>query len=120
MSSPPGDHAENSHGERRLARRFPLDLDVKYRLLGSGTVVATGEGRVVNLSTRGILFQSDQVLFRGADIELSIAWPARLNGVVGLKLSVVGRTVRVRGNLTAVEIEHHEFRTSSVPEAPVA
>jgi hypothetical protein len=45
------------------------------------------------------------------EIELSIAWPATLNGVTALNLHVIGQTVRVQGNYTGVVIRRYEFRT---------
>jgi hypothetical protein len=74
-------------------------------------MVVTGVGRTVNISSGGVLVDTASSLPRGMEIELSIAWPASLNGVAALKLHVVGQTVRTQGNRTAIVIRRYEFRT---------
>jgi hypothetical protein len=73
--------------------------------------VKTGHGRTVQLSSDRVLFESGDDLPHESTVELSIAWPARLNDTVGLQLWIQGRTVRSQNSCTAVEIERHEFRT---------
>ena len=67
------------------------------------------------MSSGGVLVQTADFLPKGIAIELSIAWPARLNNTVALKLHVIGQTVRTLDNCTAVEIHRHEFRTGGMP-----
>jgi len=74
-------------------------------------MVLTGVGRTVNISSGGVLVDTANSLPAGVEVELSIAWPAILNGVAALKLHVIGQTVRVQGNCTAVVIRRYEFRT---------
>ena len=96
---------------RRSHRRYPMQVDLEYKLLDGKKVLKTGAGRTLNLSSSGILFESGESLPIATAIRLSIAWPAQLNDRVGLTLCVMGRTVRSSGNCTAVEILSHEFRT---------
>ena len=67
--------------------------------------------RTVQLSSDRLLFESGDDLPYESTVELSIAWPARLNDTVGLQLWIRGRTVRSQNSCTVVEIERHEFRT---------
>jgi hypothetical protein len=95
-------------GDRRLTRRYPIATELEYRIIGREGL-AWGAGRTINLSTGGILFQSEQALTLGTRIELTIAWPARLNDAVDLNLCVSGRVTRTDGKSHAVRIREHEF-----------
>jgi hypothetical protein len=79
----------------------------------------------VDLSSGGALIETADRLPNGAKIKLSIAWPARLNGRIGLSLEVAGRIARVDGCLAGLVFDHHEFRTrgmrhEAAQEAPEA
>ena len=100
-----------SIADRRVYRRYPLDVELEYKLIHNRRAIETGHGKTVNASSSGILFQSRRALPPGMDIELSIAWPARIGDVVALKLWVSGRTVRGQDHCTAVKILRHTFRT---------
>ncbi len=97
-------------GDRRLARRYPIAAELEYCVVGRHGQACRGAGRTIDLSTGGILFQSDDELSPGMGIELTIAWPARLNGAVDLNLCVSGRVARTDGKLHVVRIREHEFR----------
>jgi hypothetical protein len=96
--------------ERRFHCRYPLDADLEYTLLYRGRVVGNGQGRIVNVSSHGVLFESGEALPLGMWVELSIEWPVPVSGQMGLTLHATGRIVRVQGNRTAVRIDHHDFR----------
>jgi hypothetical protein len=96
-------------GDRRLARRYPISAELEYRIMGRDGLAYCGVGRTINLSTGGILFQSEQTLTPGMRIELTIAWPARLNDSIDLNLCVSGRVARTDGKLHVVRIREHEF-----------
>jgi hypothetical protein len=96
-------------GDRRLARRYPITAELEYRIVGREGLAYSGAGQTINLSTGGILFQSEQALTPGMRIELTIAWPARLNDAVDLNLCVCGRVARTDGKSHVVRIREHEF-----------
>ena len=100
--------------ERRTADRFPIEREVKYRVLSRRHVDEAGCGKTLNISSSGILFSTEQHLTPGKQVEISVAWPAQLNNVTPLKLVARGRLVRVEGNSAALEIQHYEFRTQAV------
>jgi len=97
--------------ERRSKVRFPLTVHLRYRLRGS-VQQATGDGKSVNISSIGMLFTAEHELRVGERLELTLDWPAPLDGVVPLRLFMFGRIVRADGPSTAVKIDHHEFRTT--------
>lgn len=96
-------------GDRRLSRRYPIATELEYRTIGRDGLAYRGAGQTINLSTGGILFQSEQALTPGTRIELTIAWPARLNDAVDLNLCVSGRVARTDGKSHVVRIREHEF-----------
>lgn len=108
--------------ERRATRRYPIDLSTCYEIPSQNGPSFSGLGRVVNISSGGLLFHSEHPLRKGQTIRLRIDWPVRLNNVVPLTLRVEGQTVRAEGNCTAVKILKSEFRTrrakSTVPSIP--
>lgn len=103
--------AEAGSGDRRSDARYPIATDVSYEWKLKGKHLVSGRGRSVNMSSGGILLATEAPVPPGAEIALEISWPAKLDDSVPLNLHVVGRTVRVIGNHTAVAFRWHEFRT---------
>jgi hypothetical protein len=97
--------------DHRSNRRYPVDAVVEYAVVLPNRKVITGVGETVNLSSGGVLFQSEVPLPSGVAIELAIAWPARLESLAGMNLYVTGTTLRTQGNCTAVSIHRCEFRS---------
>lgn len=96
-------------GDRRASYRYSFDLPVQYDI-GRGDQAQSGKGRVVNMSSTGLLVESDRAASCGTAIRLQVEWPARLNNSVPLSLHIEGRTVRAHGSLVAVRILKSEFR----------
>jgi hypothetical protein len=103
--------------ERRNKSRFPLRRDMRYRLLEGSTIVATGNGETVDMSSGGVAFEAEQQLSTGAFIELSISWPVLLDANCPMRLVTFGRVVRGDGGKTVCTVDKYEFRTQarSVP-----
>jgi len=96
--------------ERRLAYRYPVRMDLEYRLMDRGEIIRTGRGRTVNTSSNGILFESEEALPLQTVIQLYLDWPTGTSTGMTVALHLAGRTVRSQDNTTAVAIEWHEFR----------
>lgn len=103
---------ENPPRDQRLHKRYPIKLDVQYRLLNGHRLTEVGSGRTSNMSSAGIFFETKHVLPIRKPIELAIDWPFLLEGSCRLKLIVQGSILRSDAWGTAVEIKQHEFRTS--------
>jgi hypothetical protein len=101
-------------GDRRLRRRYDIDLRVQYKVMRRDHVAQTGSGKTVNLSGAGIACEFDQALKPGSAVELAIAWPVLLNSNCPLKLVVTGRVIRSEDGLTAVRMDKYEFRTQGL------
>ncbi len=100
-----------SSSDRRASSRFPIECDLRYRSWSQGKV-ESGTGRTADMSSGGVRFKADSPLPVGRRVELSILWPAQLDGKCNLKLVATGRVVWTRGDTVAVRIEKYEFRTA--------
>jgi len=98
--------------DRRSADRFPIEREVRYKVLSKKSADEAGQGRTINMSSTGILFTTDQLLLPGRRLELAISWPAQLNNQTPLKLVARGRVTRYEAGRAAIEIQQYEFRTS--------
>jgi len=96
---------------RRSGSRYPIVAELHYRIARKHAEVETGWGHTVNISSSGILIETDHALPAGSRVDLSIAWPVRLNSVTPLQLCVKARTIRTEGCRTGLKIFRHEFRT---------
>jgi hypothetical protein len=96
----------------RRHHRYPIRLDVEYRLQRKGQVILRGLGRTLNISSGGVFLSVNDSLEIGGLIELAIDWPFLLDGCCALKLKIRGLIVRSDVNGIAVETQHYEFRTA--------
>ena len=107
MSSPPGSPIMK---ERRRRLRFPMKTDLRYQISGREKT-ANGTGQAENISSRGLAFRSDVPLYPGLRLNVSMAWPAKLDETM-LRLAFEGVVLRVSGGLAVVSIERPHFRTA--------
>lgn len=98
--------------ERRASDRFPIERDVRFKVLSKKRPEEAGSGKTINISSTGVLFTTDRYLIPGRRLELSISWPAQLNDKCPLKLAARGRLVRTEQGRAAMEIQQYEFRTA--------
>jgi len=111
--------ATSGQADRRHSDRFPLEREVKYRMLSKRSSEECGDGKTINISSSGVLFTAGHMLVPGRRMELSISWPAQLNNKCALRLVARGRVVRYEDGRTAVMIQQYEFRTQSSGSRPV-
>jgi hypothetical protein len=104
---------QKQQSDRRHSDRFPIEREVRFRVLNKRGGEESGEGKTLNISSSGVFFTSDQMLLPGRRLELSISWPVQLNNRVALKLVARGRVVRFQQGHAAIEIQQYEFRTQS-------
>jgi membrane-bound lytic murein transglycosylase MltF len=98
--------------ERRAAIRFAIGQEVFYKILDHrATAPESGNGKTLDISSGGVLFETTQQLQTGKRVELSVNWPAELEGGCPLKFVAVGRLVRAEETRAAMHIEQYEFRT---------
>jgi PilZ domain len=97
--------------DRRSHRRYPVELDLEYRLMHYRRVLKAGLGKTCDISAKGVFFRADQALPKGLDVELSMDWPFRLDGRWRLQVKIDGKVLRSGESGTAVQIRNYEFRT---------
>jgi PilZ domain len=103
--------------ERRATRRYEIPLKLRWKVLRRKRLLETGTGITVDLSSTGILFETDTKLPLDGTVELSIAWPILLDGSLPMQLMVVGRIARASGRKVAIAIAQYEFRTAGLATA---
>jgi hypothetical protein len=90
-------------------QRFPISTPVKYIV-----EKVAGEGVTCNVGSDGLLMKTKCVLPQGSRIELSLDWPATLDGRLPLRLDIVGKILWSNGRGTAVEILSYKYRLGPV------
>jgi hypothetical protein len=78
-----------------------------------GKPLLEGTGRVKDMNSGGILFDSGSTIPVGRSIELVVDWPARSPSGERLEVAVWGRTVRSNKAGTAVRITRLKMRKTA-------
>jgi hypothetical protein len=48
-------------GDRRIQRRYPVALELEYKVVTGGAVIGTGTGKTGNISSGGVLFLTQRI-----------------------------------------------------------
>jgi len=97
--------------ERRSAVRYPIVLNARYQGVRKKSNDG-GAGRTVDISSGGLLIASAHSILVGVRLEVTIEWPALLDGAIELVLVAAGQVVRARELSFALELSRYEFRTT--------
>jgi DNA-binding NarL/FixJ family response regulator len=111
---------EKTGADRRTNARFPCRLAVSYQALEHPFLSGIATSETLNISSKGLLFATDEPLQAGQLLQVSVDWPARLENQVPLKLVAEGRIVRNANGQAAMRIDKYEFRTRRAKTPPVA
>ena len=104
-------------GDRRMDKRYEMELELTYKVIRGHRVVQHGYGKTVTMSRGGLAFTTERPLPAGCAIELAIEWPIPLYGRYPLQLRMMGHVVRNVRGLAAVRTTWHEFlRLDTVAE----
>src|ERR1700735_951153 len=106
-----GEKLEPSGEDRRTNARFPCRLAVSYQALEHPFLTGVATSETLNISSKGLLFATNEPLQQGQLLQVSVDWPARLENQVPLKLVAEGRIVRNINGQAAMRIDKYEFRT---------
>jgi DNA-binding NarL/FixJ family response regulator len=115
-----GEEAEKRAAERRTNARFPCRLAVSYQTLEHPILTGQGTSETLNISSKGLLFTSNERFEPGQLVQVSLDWPAMLEKQIPLKLVAEGRIVRNANGQTAMTIDKYEFRTRRAPRTAAA
>jgi CheY-like chemotaxis protein len=103
--------AQAGGADRRNNARFPCRLAVSYQALEHPFLSGVATSETLNISSKGLLFTTNEALQPGQLLPVSVDWPARLENQVPLKLVAEGRIVRNLNGQAAMSIDKYEFRT---------
>jgi hypothetical protein len=99
----------------RSSVRYPLVVPLKVSLKSQDChAPVTGTGTCVDMNSADVRFRSTLELPTGADVELAICWPSKLEDGAALQLIVQGKVKCSSSAQSTVEITRHEFRTRRV------
>jgi PAS domain S-box-containing protein len=100
------------------ARRFNLQLPLRYRLLGEHSWIP---GTTENISRSGLLFRAQEVLQPNAQVEINLVLPSEIAGLAATEVVCRGEVVRSFGPenpaLAAKILQYHFQHGSHIPEA---
>jgi hypothetical protein len=94
--------------EQRKARRF--DLKLPFELVRSGSAPLSQHTETKNVSSAGVLFQSEAELHIGEPVEYVITLPTSPGAGELVRLHCIGKVVRfARKTEIAATLERYEF-----------
>jgi len=89
---------------------YQVTLDVRYVIVSGASVLAAGIGQTTLMGSHELVFAADLNVSQGASVDISVCWPAVLDGHVRLELVICGRIAAVVGRWITVEIEKCQVR----------
>lgn len=100
--------------KRPRGKYYPIKLACTYLAFRHGRVIEHGAAQTEEMSSTGVRLRSlDKIDMTATEIELSIAWPAKLPDGASLQFVVQGRPCWKGLKLAEVLIVKHEFRTAA-------
>ncbi|MCL5744099.1 MAG: PilZ domain-containing protein [Acidobacteria bacterium] len=102
-------------GDRRASRRYPMELNLRYRAFRAKETLHSGCGTTCDLSSGGLSFHAAESLPLGLAVELAIEWPAATSDGYGTTLVSVGQVVRSDSGKTAIRAASYEFVRNASP-----
>ena len=90
-----------------------MHRQLRYKMLEGDTIVASGVGETIDISSTGVAFSIEQQLKPGSFIELSISWPVLLHQDCPMRLIVFGRVLRSCEEKSVCTVDKYEFRTQA-------
>jgi len=108
---------QKNTSDRRSADRFPIERDLRFRILSKKSGDEAGIGKTINIFSFSVTLATEKMLLPGRRLEIAINWPAQLNDRCALKLVARGKIVRFDQGMAAMEIQQYEFRTHSLSPA---
>jgi len=114
-------HLQAVSADRRSRLRFPLNLAFSYRTLTRKS--RSGAGRVLNISSSGVLAECPDPFTVGTTVELTMEWPVRMHGWIPIHLVMIGSIVRCEASgfaLEASQLRLGKRRPSVASGVPVA
>lgn len=100
--------------DRRGRRRYPVELTLHFLTRSGDSLIITGEGTSINISSSGMLFYSPKHLENGERVIAAIQWPPATDGRRPVLL-IEGMVVWVREPRVAMTLSHYRFLPNDAP-----
>ena len=97
-------------------KRYSIQRPLEYRLRGLGGRTL-GKGRTLNISRRGLLFETEDELSVGSKIEVVVQMGPTSEDGPDVNLHLHGVTVRTQRGAVAVAIKKYRLRTDALKKA---
>jgi len=107
-------------GNRLLHRRYGIQLELQWKLIRRTHLLDTGNGRTIDLSAGGILFEIGRHVSVGSHVELSINWPVPGDSAQPMQLVVSGYVIRAGHYRAAIRMVRHQFLSLETPATQTA
>ena len=106
--------SEVDRGDRRLNRRYQLELPVRYLVQAESRAMVSGSGATRSLSSRSVTFVADREFPVGSSAELWVSWPAAAAEIERIELRLSGHVIRSGSvaNEVVVKVQRHRFLVS--------
>ena len=101
---------KNSRWETPEDPRYPLHLPLRFRAYRGPNLIKNGEGETLSMSSKEVLFWTDQEPEGGLVAELSVDWPVLLEGRTPLQLCIFGDILWCKGQHVLVRITDYELK----------
>jgi hypothetical protein len=96
-------------GDRRTARRYPLQLSVEYKARSRNRGLWIGQGETRNISDKALLLTTNAALPVASAVELAIHWPVA-SGDCRLDLTITGTVLGSFARGTVVLVGKARFK----------
>lgn len=100
------------------SRRFPISMPLEYQLMRRNKPWVKGRGTTINLSSTGVLFESQNCFHTGDLLRLVLDWPIHVDRI-DMVLVIEGRIVRTSGMCAEAEILKHILRPQAAHDEEV-
>jgi len=95
--------------DRRVHRRYPLRLPVRYSVSEPYPPALSGVDFTQNLSSGGVALTSDAPLHIDRIINIWVSWSVKAVEFSNLELRMTGRVVRSNRTEIAIQVKRHDF-----------
>ncbi len=102
---------EGLHGDRRVDRRYELELPIRFEYADAQNRLHVGNGLTIELSRGGVRFDTPDPLPLQAHVQAWIAWPFLLQGICPLELFIRGQVIGSTERGIVLRMRSYEFRT---------
>ncbi|MGA2711786.1 MAG: hypothetical protein ABSG41_01675 [Bryobacteraceae bacterium] len=112
-------HALHSDRDRRRKARYPLRLKLTFSAVTPP--ICLGDGETLLISSKELLFTTNESFAIGQCLQVSMDWPALLENRIPLRLVVSGQVLQSGDGQATMTIDKYQFRIRGIePSAATA